>query len=363
MAWRLLDRPTLGDLAGDQAYLAQVVEAWRRAAVVIPRLVGEPHVVWAGSTPAGPAAYVVQRFDQQTPPGDMRQDVVTAFMEPTPHGPRPLLIEGLALDQQDNSSQAALLGPARDVLLVLDTGRPALFSPGYRYEADGRITRESRPVRFGNGAAVLRVPSQRKKITVAVWRTAGGGRDEITIVNAGAILFPDTEQGGQPPEPPKLTRVLPDAERSWGDDPPAALEKIDLHTALAPYTLRWGAVRTGQAPVLSAYGTTPDGRRLLIRTLQCYDDPVRAVALLARDPEPFRAVAGTLTDAASPLPIRLRLPDGQGVFVAAEGATLRYRVSGGRWRPAGRHAALLPVQATEVEVAREGAATKVVPLS
>jgi hypothetical protein len=362
----LLDGPTRGDLADDQAYLAQVLAAFRRAAAVVPRLLGEPHIVWAGNTPAGPAAYVIQRNDHRPPPGEHRQDVVTMFLESTPGGPRGLLLQGMSSEQPDASSQAALLGPDRDVLLVLDTGRATVYAPGYRYHADGRVTRESRPVMFDDGAAVLRVPSQRRKITVAVWRPGGGRMDEIDIVNSGDILFPEPKQGVQPPEPSELTRVLPGAERSWGGDPPAALEKEDQNVVRAllegSYYLRHGAFLSGQAPVLSAYGTTPDGRRLLVRTLQYYDDPVRVVALLGRGEADFQAVAGALVDTASPAPIRLRLPDRQGVFVAADGATLRYRINRGLWQPAGRHAALLPAQATEVEITRVGAATKVVPL-
>ncbi|MFC8618156.1 hypothetical protein ACFT9M_17305 [Micromonospora purpureochromogenes] len=48
--------------------------------------------------------------------------------------------------------------------------------------------------------------------------------------------------------------------------------------------------------------------------------------------------------------MRLRLPDEQGILVAAEGATFSYRVGTGKWRDAGRDAALLPADATEVRV-------------
>lgn len=67
---------------------------------------------------------------------------------------------------------------------------------------------------------------------------------------------------------------------------------------------------------------------------------------LARGDAPFQPAASGIVDWTAPLPVRLRLPDGQGVLVVAEGAALSYRVGTGRWHDAGRGAALLPAAAT-----------------
>ncbi|MFU8875000.1 hypothetical protein [Micromonospora sp. SL4-19] len=84
------------------------------------------------------------------------------------------------------------------------------------------------------------------------------------------------------------------------------------------------------SPLLHIKGATPDGRRLLLQTIQYDDDPSRVVALLARDGDPFTVAASGFADWKDPLPVRLRLPDEQGILVAAEGATLSYRIGAGK---------------------------------
>jgi hypothetical protein len=95
-----------------------------------------------------------------------------------------------------------------------------------------------------------------------------------------------------------------------------------------------------------------------VRTIQYEGHPAHAVA----PGERFEVVASVRVQSGAALPVRLRLPDGHGVLVAAEGARLRYREAGGTWLPAGQHAALLPARAAEVEVDR-GSGPQVVALS
>jgi hypothetical protein len=60
------------------------------------------------------------------------------------------------------------------------------------------------------------------------------------------------------------------------------------------------------------------------------------------------------------LPVRLRVPDGQGWVVAHYGAQLQYRASAdGAWQDAGSDAALLPDNAAQVQVTKNGNATVV----
>ncbi|MEH0982677.1 hypothetical protein [Micromonospora sp. CPCC 205556] len=351
----LLDEPTRGDLAGDQGYLRQVREAWRRhlsrGEAVAMR--GEPHVVWAGNTPAGPAAYVAQRTRTEpgvSEPGGDRNFAAAAFVEPTADGPKVLTVESVTTAGTDGNSQAVLLGPERDVLVVVDFGDPVVFSPRLRYKADGRIDRDFQPVPFRDGAAVLPVPPQRGKITVALSRTPVSALNMVHIANSSAILFPDSEGSGSP-NPKQLTYTLPGAERAWGGDPAAAAEPTNQgENPLTPYVDVAGNHGAGDGPLLTVYGTTPDGRRLRMETIQYDDDPARVVATLAPAESPFTAVASGFADWNAPLPVRLRLPDRQGVLVAAEGATFSYRTGAGGWRAAGRDAALLPATATEVRI-------------
>ncbi|MER7334875.1 MULTISPECIES: hypothetical protein [unclassified Micromonospora] len=360
----LFDEPTRGDLAGDEGYLRQAREAWQqRMREADADLPGEPHVVWAGSTPAGPAAYVVQRAISKSvvwePPGE-RVIGLAAFVEPTADGPQVMRVESLSEAGTDGNSQAVLLGPSRDVLVLLDFGDPVEFSPTLRYAADGRIERTFQRVTFRDGAAVLSVPSQHGKVTVALSRPPVSLRNAVHISNASQILFPD---GQSSPQPRQLTHTLPGAQRAWGPEPArqAALAAHDTDP-LAAYIDAGGTHREGDAPRLTVYGATPDGRRLLLQTIQYDDDPARVIALLTRGNAPFQAAASGFADWQAPLPVRLRLPDAQGVLVAAEGATLSYRVGAGRWQDAGRDAALLPADATDVRVTAADGEIATVPV-
>ncbi|MEU9504789.1 hypothetical protein AB0D32_00715 [Micromonospora sp. NPDC048170] len=361
----LFDGPTRGDLSGDRAYLRQVREAWRhRVRQLALDFRGDPHVVWAGDTPAGPAAYVAQRTASNpvvSRPDGARQIGLVAFVEPTAAGPRVMTTETLVDSGRHRNSQAALLGPGRDVLVVLDAGHPVEFSPTLEYAADGRIERTFQRVTFRDGAAVLPVPAQRDRLTVALSETPVSMKNVIHITNATDILFPE----GKDSTPPRqLTYTLPGAERAWGADPAGQADKSVHETdALAGYVDAGGTHRAGDSPLLTVYGATSDGRRLLLETIQYDDDPARVVALLARGDAPFQAAASGFVDWTAPLPVRLRLPDGQGVLVTAEGATLSYRVGAGRWHDAGRDAALLPAAATEVRLTAVDGTIATVPVS
>jgi hypothetical protein len=131
--------------------------------------------------------------------------------------------------------------------------------------------------------------------------------------------------------------------------------------ALTDYVDQVGSHAAGTHPLLSVYGATPDGRRLLLQTIQYDDDPARHLLLLARPDGPFTVVAGMLVPFGSREPVRLRLPDRQGTLVAADGAGLRYRVTGGTWQDAGRDAALVPPDAVEAEISRD-ATPELIPL-
>lgn len=344
----LLDQPTRGDLAADEGYLRQVRQVWQRRVKEVGDLTrGAPHVVWAGGTPAGPAAYVAQPTAHGTTVG---------FVEPTVGGPRVRTLTQLDDSGTDGAEQAALLGPQRDVLLVLDFGQPVQFSAQLRSMPDGKVERTFEPVAFHDGAAVLSVPPQRTKLTVALSRTPVERQNMIHIDGTSQILFPGNKDR---PAPPLIRHTLPGAEQVWGMDP--AAKQVNAPTeALAEYIDPVGVHTLDGSPLLWVYGATPDGRRLLVETIQYDDDPSRVVALLARPYLPFEAVASTTADWSAPLPVRLRLPGDQGILVAAEGSALSYRVGDGQWQDAGRDAALLPATATDVRVTdADGTATSV----
>ncbi|MEO3930858.1 hypothetical protein ABGB07_44500 [Micromonosporaceae bacterium B7E4] len=357
----LFDRPSRGDLAGDEAFVRRLLEVWRRHVAAMDTGVrGAPHVVWAGGTPAGPAAFVMQRTAEHPvvqEPGGVRLAALAAFVESVGGRLRVMTVEQVPEDGVDGNSQAVLLGGDRDVLLVLDVGRAVEFSPELRLAADGRVRRTFVPVRFRDGAAVLPVPPQRTKITLAL-RPVGGGR-LVHLSNAWEILFPS---GRNRPSPPLREHVLPGAESVWRDPPDMVRRYVHDPDTLADYHDPWGTHTPDGSPLLTVYGVTPDGRLLLLQTVQYDDHPARVVALLGPAGSPLRPVASGIADWSAVLPVRVRLPDGQGTVVAAEGAAFGYRVTELGWRDAGRDAALLPTEAVELRVTPPSGPALTLPL-
>ncbi|MBF9129575.1 hypothetical protein I0C86_11455 [Plantactinospora sp. S1510] len=360
----LFDQPTRGDLAGDELHRGRVLEAWRqRLARIDLGVRGEPHVVWAGATPAGAAAYVIQRSAENpvvTEPDGDRLVGFAAFVTSLEDRLKVMTVERVTDAGMDGNSQAALIGDGNDVLLVLDDGRPVVFSPELRFAADGKVRRTFRPVVFQNGAAVLEVPPQRTTITFALSRTPVGARNSLRVDGTRKILFPE---GQNLPEPTWLTHTLPGANAVWGDDPEAEVRRyVDEPDALAGYNDEGGTHRVDSRPVLTVYGVSADGRRLLVQTIQYVGHPAWAVALLGPVGSPLRVVASRVVDPDAAVPVRLPLPDGLGTLVAAEGAAFGFRLRSGPWQDAGRDAALVPAGAVELRVTPPNGPASTVPL-
>lgn len=358
----LLDGPTRGDLAHDAEFRKRLLDAWRRRmADLDDALFGEPHISWAGRTPAGPAAVMAQRTSHNPVYSSNGDRLIghMAFVRPTPDGPAVMTVESMG-DGSSINSAAALLGADLDVLLVRDTGQEAEYSTEFGFSDDGRIVRTFLPVPFADGAAVLRVAPQRRRITIAIGYTPHGERNRLRISNVAEVLFPG---GKDPSAPPPLTHVLPGAGTAWGPQPEEEARRLSDRTvaAMAPYLDILGNHTAPRDPMVILYGAVA-GRRLFVRTIQYEDDPAHAVALLSGPGDSFEVAAAVRVQRGAVLPIKLRLPAGLGVLVAAEGARLRYREPGGAWQDAGQHAALLPAQAAEAEVDR-GSGPQVVPLS
>jgi hypothetical protein len=339
----LLDRPTAGDLAGDEGYLRQVRALWAQAYGSPENrsvLLGEPHVVWAGGTPAGPAAWIAQRHTG----GNGEPAVVLGFVEPTAAGPRLVaetLYGGAAL--VDMSPPAILIGEQRDVLVVLDTGAPLRWSSELRYLPDGRIARSYQPVPFTDAVAVLRVPAQRSRISLGLL----SGTTTVGIANAQDVLYPDTGSPGSE----TAFRDLTGPGGAWPQGPAGDLEADAwVAGALKPYLDEGGYQPQVPGPAWVIRATTPDGRRLSLRTPSAYDSRLRVLVFAGTARGVDRVGYHGYLRPAAPLPIMVRLPERQGVLVAGIEVKMRYRTARGEWLPVRGDAALLPHSAAEVEV-------------
>jgi hypothetical protein len=337
----LLDRPTRGDLRGDQRFLDQVRRAWR-ANLGDVSVRGEPHVVWAGVAPhVNRAAVVAQRVPQQvaSPAGQIRYGL-TGFVEETTAGLRAISLEEMLTGA--TNAAAALLGPERDVLMVLDDGRDIRYSPTLSYAADGRVDRAFTRLDFRvrDGVAFEAIQARPTAIPMALRAEVPDAQGDRSVGLANiSQLIDDAGRGGPRPDAGRQAWTLAGAPKARAENDPWDVEGRD------GYDDQYGYQLVPPASTWYVRGATADGRQFAVQTLTGTDDRIRLFLSLGT-PEP---VLLGFPAPAAPLPVRVRLPDGQGVVVAGAGK-LRYRVSRGDWLPVARNAALLPAAAQEAEV-------------
>jgi hypothetical protein len=349
----LLDRATRGDLRGDRAFRDQLRAAWRAKVGNIP-VVGEPHVVWAGVTPGGRAAVVAQRVPEQvvSPIGQIRYGML-GFAEQDAGDLRMISLEEMLTEAANGT--AALLGRDRSVLLVLDDDRRVQWSPELSYTPAGQVDRRFTPLDFRthDGAALVTVGASRTTIRVGLLAGVPDGQGDRTVGLANLSQLAWDAGRGMPGEgAQRYTPVLAGADPSF-----AGGGTWDLATRDG-YADQWGyrVVPPPETWIIS--GATADRRPYVVQTLAGTDDRVRLFLSLGT-PEP---VFKGFPDPAAPLPVQVRLPDGQGVVVAGRGR-LRYRMRAGNWLPVAGDAALLPAAAAEVEVTPTAGRAVRVPLA
>lgn len=177
----MFDRRTGGDLAQDRDYLDRVLAAWagyrpgRRDEANIPPVKGAPHVYWAGVTPAGAAAFVVQRLRAAA-----GHELALGLVAATPLGPRVQSRTTWSSTPGVASSRAFLVGAEREVLILLGAGVPVRYCPA---AGDGRAFR---PVPFVDGVAVLAVPPQRGGITLTLLAGSAAAPTRVPVTPVGA---------------------------------------------------------------------------------------------------------------------------------------------------------------------------------
>ncbi|WP_433292809.1 hypothetical protein ACQP2F_28985 [Actinoplanes sp. CA-030573] len=321
------DPVTRGDLAGDRQFLQEARAAWSRGADAFETR-SRPHVLWAGTTPAGPAALISQRATVETAPQDL-----LGWVEPVAGGGLRGTGSVRLMPPGKVEPGAILIGERRDVLVVADLGQPVDLSADYSFDEDGKVRRTYSRVSSGaDWVFVRRVAPQAENVRIAMIRAGLG--EGIPLDNFGDVVHEKTNQ-----VPELLDRRLPGATGPW--EMPGGYDDLfgyHAQTGLGAWQIS---------------GATPDGRQFTVRTLPL-EDTVRAFWFLG-GPEPH--YAGLMRDGV----VRVRLPGQQGVVVAVLNATLRYRTRGA-WIPVS-DVALLPDAATELEVRpRGGGDPRTVPL-
>ena len=359
----LLKRPTRGDLAGDQAYLDQVVDAWQgshgksenNGRGIFDDLRGTPEVAWAASTPAGRAAIVVQQAFLHNHE-DIQLDreglyTLIGFVGPGTDG-KPKVVADSYPAPGVGLATGFVLGDGQKALVVLDTGQQAGWSKERIYTPDGHSGRQYTPLKFTDGASVVSLP---EGVNVDGLRiralpvTGPSGLNILGIPNQGAESVGDnrlwSDSGSM------LWAMTPGAEGLAKTAEDTLRNTLDAARDPAAYSIGFS--------LWTGYGKTANGSELFLGELVLDRDLTRVYTVLKKNGQ-TTIVPGGVPLQESPLPVSIKLPDGQGWAVAQKDANLSYRVDGGPWSAPRKNALLVPAgRNAEVKVATSNGETTV----
>ena len=353
-----LNEPTIGTLAGDQAFLGEVVAEWRKGlpyAFEASRgyyddIRGEPHVYWAGDTPAGRAAIVLQ------------QVYVHPTAEVTEKGLR--TAEGLvATDPADDTLKLVStrvigqapprladyfqFGPGDRTLVAIDEGEP-LYYASRRTENGSVSLVNPRRLEPDGGVAFMTIPDE-------PW---------TAVVYEGSHPIAPKEVAGEFGQIPAsyylYTRLADPSSRPgtdllrWDDTVWQLGTRFDMEPG--QFDAKWGGYSYIYLADIAVSPWTivaglPGGRMIILKERQYRTAEPRLIAKTAPNAttETMDLIDGGVVDRDAVLPVRFQIPDGGGWIVADKGKEISYRTSPeAPWQKAGRDAALLPDGVTEV---------------
>ncbi len=360
----LMTTPTRGDLADDQAYLDQVLTAWRTThrksanydRGIFDRMRGEPKVYWAGNTPAGRVAIVAQYSDLRHHDNIQldRQGVHTlvGFVADDKNG-KPAVVAD-AYPAPGVGLVTAFIATKGDTkaLAVLDTGTKTGWSASRTYDEQGGSGRVYTPLRFNDGVSIVELAKDSDIGKLVISPLPATTFTNQWIANGGLNAARPEQSGGD--------------ERLWTDFPDLAFwpmtanaEKLResaadrFQAALDPVTDK--NYYSKAHSLWTGYGVTADGSAVFIGEQALDADPTRVYAVLEpKSGKPTIVPAGA-PDRRTVLPVSIKLPRDQGWAVARRNAQLSYRYDGGAWSPARSNALLVPAGAkAEVKVVSEG---------
>jgi hypothetical protein len=358
----LMNRPTQGDLASDQSYLDQVVSTWEKSHAkslnhsrgIFDDLRGKPKVAWAGQTPGGKAAIIVQRSYLHNH-ADIQLDheglyTLIGFVgEGT--GGSPTLVADSYPAPGGGLATGFVTGSTKKALVVLDTGQKMGWSRAWVYANDGSIRQDYAVLKFKDGVSIVPVPagSELSAIRIRPLLPVVGYPDRYVLgVRPGGENAPDPRMWQDAASWP-LSAGAETLRTSAADLFNGALEKASGRDKVSAYTSLW-----------IAYGKTTNGSQLAVGEFALDSDPTRVYAVLKNRAGKTAVVPGGIPDRTASLPVSIRLPNGQGWAVANKGAQLSYRFNGGSWSQPRANAVLVPDGTNaEVKVSIGGAAKTV----
>ena len=347
----LSDGRVHGDLAQDDTYLTEVRQAWRTWMASTGQRYqhpdGDPRILWAGRTPAGPAAVLAQtvRLPDRVGATQAATYATIGFVGDRNGAPS---IVAANFDEDARDSLAWYVDEQHKNLVVSDNDVTRGITLGWQYADDGSRSQTYQPLTFTDGAAIVTIPQGVDRTGVAVSDLPfHNNRTAVRIAN---VELDDTSSHPRgrglnwtvPPGTPDRILDLPFHGNGWTAEE-TGRQMIDMRDLLDQHTV--GIPNFGFYGGYIVHGTTPNGTAVRLVEDQLDNEPAHLYLTYGNE---FRH-AGTV-DPQATLPIAVRLPDGQGWVVAQLGATLRYRIGTGPWTGTRMDAALAPDGATSVEV-------------
>jgi hypothetical protein len=352
-----LDGPTKGDLAGDQPFLDKAVRLWDTGKAVSPNrstgvfddLRSEPRVYWAGDTPSGAAAVVVQQAylhpHEELPAGAANTIQTLVGLVATDPADRTLKLVG---DQFRTAPTAALPGyfwfGANDLtLLVVD--------PGYPVWESHTAGEDLRPIPMRGGVAVVRYEGNtRPAALVGGPEPPADTRVEMPPYLASEYVAAKQRHSG--PLLPAGTPVLGWGE-NWVVGPDIGFTVDHPLALLRRSVLDTPAIRDARIDNWTITTQYPGGFAMVVGALKHGAGPWNLLMVIVDKQQKAASmhIAYSSVNPNKPAPVTLEVSydDGRAWLVAAKGKRLRYRV-GGDWVDAGTSVAIVPWEASRLRV-------------
>lgn len=370
---------TQGDLAGDRALVEKAIEIWKGTTTLPGGMIldgepiGDPHAYWAGSTPAGNAVVVVQEAVVNGVTQTRRGLVAT---DPADGATK---LVGLSMSMNPDATESGFqFGPGDRTFLTVHGSQPAFVSPTVTRQADGQVRRDWTRLSASGGVSVWTAP------------------DGVDLAGVRLVANHDSPTAVSLPERVLITRKasvfvrdglvltlhgqdLSPLHYPW-TDPTDKIVQVGMDPANLPqfgYGMEQALLDAGMVDVRSSIRTEMKFVRSGVTTLEIVDSvkwrihdtfangdglqvaqvfeesgTTRLYAIISNHGgTPTKVVRGPGVDPASPLPVKMRLPDGKGWVVGAYGANLRYRNSeSAPWQDLATSGGLLPDDTTQVQV-------------
>ncbi|MEU4190260.1 hypothetical protein AB0E69_00020 [Kribbella sp. NPDC026611] len=343
----LMIGPAKGDLAHDKTYLGQVLQAWRsshRKSVnadrgIFDHMQGDAQVAWAGNTPGGRAAIVVENADLRVHSNVQlyREGIATliGYVGDSTDGKPVVVGDDYPVPGASQSIGFVVEKSGTKALVVMNlNGQKLGWSAGRSYLADGSVKRIYLPLTFRDRIAVVTLPPGQDLSKLRLSVLPGTEFSELSIVNGDANR--PSEIGG--------TRLWGDDVAAWpmtdGADKLRARANDEFNNAVAAVSdpNAYGVAMS----LWTGYGVTANGTAVYLGEQALDADPTHVYAVLKPRTGNVRIAHGGVPDKDAVLPVQVKLPDGQGWAVAQKDAQLSYRLDGGAWSPARSNALLVP---------------------